>query len=145
MADAVDPTKCPVCRGPMKPLFQGFFCPNECDLPAEKRAPKKATIATSPTLAEWGWDVPHVTPPRAPLNLANLKKAVACPTCQGPLLAHGASRHYGALYCPACVSKPTVPGPQCPKCGSHDTDPLTTTVAVLGPKTHHCWDCGRVS
>lgn len=23
------PSKCPVCEGPMKPLFQSFYCPDE--------------------------------------------------------------------------------------------------------------------
>ena len=29
---------CDVCKGPMKPLFTGHFCPNDCDRPAVKAA-----------------------------------------------------------------------------------------------------------
>lgn len=28
-----DPSKCPHCQEPMKPLFTGFFCPKDCDKP----------------------------------------------------------------------------------------------------------------
>jgi hypothetical protein len=28
-----DPATCPACKGPMKPLFTGFYCPKDCDRP----------------------------------------------------------------------------------------------------------------
>jgi hypothetical protein len=29
--------KCPTCSGPMKPLFTSWFCPRDCDRPAQAR------------------------------------------------------------------------------------------------------------
>jgi hypothetical protein len=49
-------SKCSDCGTEMKPLFStGEFCPNECDLPEEKRSkpsPKAAYEAAAKTLAE---------------------------------------------------------------------------------------------
>ena len=50
---------CDVCKGPMKPLFTGHFCPNDCDRPkAQAPAPKKtgATMVPIPntTWGPWG-------------------------------------------------------------------------------------------
>lgn len=38
-------TVCPVCNGPMKPLFTGFFCPKECDRP-------KQVVAVHPSISD---------------------------------------------------------------------------------------------
>jgi hypothetical protein len=35
-----DPGTCPACKGPMKPLFTGFFCPKDCDRPKAFVEPK---------------------------------------------------------------------------------------------------------
>lgn len=40
-----DPTICPDCKGAMKPLFTGFYCPNNCDKPHLKAAAIAKTIA----------------------------------------------------------------------------------------------------
>jgi len=34
--------QCPDCKGEMKPLFSGMYCPRECDLPPEKRTKAEA-------------------------------------------------------------------------------------------------------
>lgn len=47
-------SKCPDCHTDMKPLFSvGEFCPNECDLPPEKRTVKPTTnLVTTTELIE---------------------------------------------------------------------------------------------
>ena len=40
-----DPATCPDCKGAMKPLFTGFYCPNDCDKPHLKAARLANTIA----------------------------------------------------------------------------------------------------
>lgn len=34
--------RCPVCKGPMKPLFNGLYCPNDCD---RKQPPQSSADA----------------------------------------------------------------------------------------------------
>lgn len=46
-----DPTKCPECKGPMKPLFSGYYCPLDCDKP-EVLAARKAKAAAEAEEAE---------------------------------------------------------------------------------------------
>jgi hypothetical protein len=40
-------SNCPDCSAAMKPLFSGEYCPNECDLPPERRTKKPAAASKS--------------------------------------------------------------------------------------------------
>ena len=46
-----DPAICPDCKGPMKPLFTGFYCPKDCDKPHLKAAKLKAEIEYAQALS----------------------------------------------------------------------------------------------
>jgi len=57
-----DPAVCKDCKGPMKPLFTGFYCPNDCDRP-------KAALTINATTAS--------NTPAGTINYANIKKTTA--------------------------------------------------------------------
>ena len=47
---------CDVCKGPMKPLFTGHFCPNDCDRPGAKPAMREFRDAPPATLNPNSWN-----------------------------------------------------------------------------------------
>jgi hypothetical protein len=55
---------CPCCATHMRPLFQSFFCPNECDLPPERRTRKEpeAGKAGQLCLVPFAWDSADLVP-----------------------------------------------------------------------------------
>lgn len=64
---------CPVCNGPMKPLFTGSFCPKDCDRPNHKAAEiavaqdliakPKAWVTANANVIPWGggWGFPTMS------------------------------------------------------------------------------------
>lgn len=44
-------SECPVCKGPMKPLFTGSYCPKDCDRPGAKLATISKEIEKDQVLA----------------------------------------------------------------------------------------------
>lgn len=44
-------SECPVCKGPMKPLFTGSYCPKDCDRPNVKAAGLYKAIAEAQDIA----------------------------------------------------------------------------------------------
>lgn len=59
--------KCPVCGGPMKPLFQSTFCPRDCDRKSKKEAWVDVSVDDLVFVSEWD-DEPTL-------------KLVVCPGC----------------------------------------------------------------
>lgn len=66
------PPKCGVCGGGMKPLFQSFYCPKDCDRIPERVEPE----TTQPIIRDWpsggvirwsGFNLP-VVDPAAPID-----------------------------------------------------------------------------
>lgn len=58
-----DPGVCPHCKGPMKPLFTGFFCPKDCDRPHSQITKLNKAIAEAQDIVAvpraWsGWGSP---------------------------------------------------------------------------------------
>lgn len=44
---------CPDCSTPLKPLFTGFFCPNDCDRPKSPTPAKRIDFATIKKDSSW--------------------------------------------------------------------------------------------
>lgn len=95
---------CPDCKAAMKPLFTGFYCPNDCDKP-ELKAAKKPTNTAAGIIANikkdnstpgftYRWATP-INPVTG--NHAAAKRDIDCPLC-GVLYLMGTKNNAGIHY-----------------------------------------------
>lgn len=89
MVDANGPY-CTMCGTRMKPLFQGWYCVNECDIEPAKRTPRHPKTYTAvPECAldecDFGWDEEPTHPgvPNAYGNVWGTSTNPPCPACKG--------------------------------------------------------------
>lgn len=64
MSDDTDPTICNICGGTMKPLFIGFYCPNNCDKPELQTAQSAIKVDPDDTQP---LPAPSWAPPPSPI------------------------------------------------------------------------------
>lgn len=125
-----DPAICNSCGGAMKPLFTGFYCPNDCDKPAAKtkdsnKTPphgidyskiRKATGRLNPTFSVGGWGFP--VPPPAPPPPDDQCRDFYCGAIgkkthsYGVINSPGIYDWFDAYECQICKKKWSVPTPK---------------------------------
>lgn len=95
------PDLCPTCNTPLKPLFQTFFCPNDCDRPGG--GPKRKEEET--TGEWWRQIVPGIwkfVPGGSHISMIGSPCAIHC--CPGKVTAIDSNSYYayaknGSDYC----------------------------------------------